>query len=110
MSNEDKILSMLEQMDNRLDRMDSRLNQMDNRLDRMDSRLNRMDGRLEKLETGQAEIINEVKAIREQTEHLTEFEAKTDLNFKKISNDINTLKNITKDNLYDIAELKIKAV
>ena len=89
MNNEEKILSILE---------------------RMDARLDKLEAGQAKLEAGQAEIIKEVKAIREQTEHLTEFEAKTDINFKKITNNINTLKQITKDNLYDIAELKINAV
>ena len=103
MDNEDKILSMLERMDARLDKLEA--GQVEIRADINDLKAGQV-----KLEAGQAEITKDVKAIREQTEHLTEFEAKTDLNFKKISNDINTLKHITKDNLYDIAELKMKAV
>jgi hypothetical protein len=61
-------------------------------------------------QAGQSEIIKEVKAIREQTEHLTEFEAKTDLNFRKTFEEINTMKRVTKDNLYDIADLKTRAM
>ena len=96
MNNEEKILSLLEQMDGRLEKLEAGQAAL--------------EAGQAALKAGQAEIIKEVKAIREQTEHLTEFEAKTELNFKKISNDINTLKNITKDNLFDIAELKTKAV
>ena len=51
------------------------------------------------LQAGQNEIVKEIKAIREQTQDLVEFEAEMRLK-------VGPLIAVTKDNTYDIAVLK----
>ena len=69
MSNEGKILELLQQMNTRFDKVDARLEQMDARLDKMDARLDKMDARFETdiddLKEGQEEIRDAVNCLLE---------------------------------------------
>jgi len=83
MNNEEKILSMLEQlqqgqtqtntrldkMDSRLDKVDSRLDKMDARLDSMDSRFDKMDARLDKMQEDITDIHERVVKVEVTQEH-----------------------------------------
>lgn len=64
MSNDEKILAMLESINNRLDSMDSRM-------DRMDSRLNRMENDIADLKEGQEEIRGSVNRLVEWADECT---------------------------------------
>lgn len=56
MNNEEKILTMLTEMNKRFDGIDSRLDKVDSRLDGIDSRLDGVDSRLDKVEAAVAEV------------------------------------------------------
>ena len=51
MNNEEKILSMLENMSARFDKMDERFNKTDERFNKMDERFDKMDERFDKMES-----------------------------------------------------------
>ncbi|WP_300134677.1 hypothetical protein [uncultured Oscillibacter sp.] len=78
MSNEEKILQLLEaqqeefcKINSRLDGVESRLNGMDSRLNGMDSRLEGIESRLEKLEES-AEITRaSVNSLLEWADHVS---------------------------------------
>ena len=57
MNNEEKILAMLE-------KMDERQNRMDERQGRTEAILEKMDGRLDKLEQGQSEMRGDIQGLK----------------------------------------------
>lgn len=60
MNNEDKILSLLEQMNKRLDNLEDGQSGLVQRLDKMDDRFDKMDDRLDKVE-------NELQFVKNTT-------------------------------------------
>jgi len=110
MNIDDRIIEMLTSMqagiNGRLDKIETGQANLTTIMDSLDAKVMRLEAKVNDLKAGQtelkatqAEIISEAKAIRGQTEHLTEFEAEIRLNLK-------SLRGILKVNTFDIAELK----
>ncbi len=75
MNNEEKILGLLLQMNDRFDRIDARLDKIDarldgleSRMDRLESRMDRLEERMDTLEEGQEEIRCATNALIEWAE------------------------------------------
>ena len=110
MNNEERIIEMLTTILARLDTLETGQANLTAIADSMDAKVMRLEASVAELKVNQAEIkatqveiLHEVKAIREQTGHLAEFEAEMRLNFK-------SLKGVTRINTFDIAELKAAAI
>ncbi len=93
MNNEDKILSLLEQMNQRLDKMDDRFDKMDDRFDKMDDRLDKVENELQfvkntttRIELEQGKMLGllydgylaNTETLNEHTEALNRLENKVD--------------------------------
>ena len=91
MNNEDKIITMLINLSTDMADMKQEINQ----------RFDRLEAGQAELKAGQEAMAKEVKAIREQTEHLTEFEAET-------RKSLSELNGVTSINSFDIASLRHK--
>ncbi|QEK12631.1 hypothetical protein FQB35_09990 [Crassaminicella thermophila] len=63
--------------------------------------------RLTKLEKGQFRIEKKLDTVHDQTANLTEFRTETNMKLDSIDNKINAVEAVTKENLYDIAKLKL---
>lgn len=72
MNNEEKILALLEKMNNRLEGVDKRFDGIDNRLDGMDKRFDGIDNRLDGLEEGQKDLVSGQKALETRQVSLEE--------------------------------------
>ncbi len=83
---ENEILEILKRLENRMDTIDARMESMENKIETMDSKINRIEHKLD--------------GVHEQTAILTEFRTETNLKFDKLIN-------VTKDNCFEIANLKI---
>ncbi len=91
-----------------------KLNSMDNEIKSINSRLSNLEkgqANLEKrqanLEAGQSRIEKKLDAVYEQTAELTEFRTETNMKLDNISDKLNAVEAVTKENLYDIAKLKL---
>lgn len=62
--------------------------------------------RLAQLEEGQKRIEKKLDGVHDQTADLTEFRTETKEGIGAIRNDISKLTNVTKDNCFEIANLK----
>lgn len=62
--------------------------------------------RLEKLEEGQKRIEKKLDGVHDQTADLTEFRTETKQGIESIQKDVSKLTNVTKDNCFEIANLK----
>lgn len=62
--------------------------------------------RLEKLEEGQKRIEKKLDGVHDQTADLTEFRTETKQGIEAIQKDVGKLTNVTKDNCFEIANLK----
>ncbi|KOF57902.1 hypothetical protein AGR56_05315 [Clostridium sp. DMHC 10] len=65
-----------------------------------------MENKISNLEEGQKRIEKKLDGVHEQTADLTEFKTETKQGIEEIKKDIHTLKNVTRTNCYDIADLK----
>ena len=86
MNNEDKILSLLEQMNQRLDKMDGRLDKMDDRLDKVENELQFVKNTTTRIELEQGKMLGllydgylaNTETLNEHTEALNRLENKVD--------------------------------
>ncbi|MDR2649563.1 MAG: hypothetical protein LBB94_07595 [Clostridiales bacterium] len=117
MNNEEKILAMLDTLIGKVDKLESGQAQTNERLAQLESGQSELKITQAETRADIAVIAHDVKAIWEQTAHLTEFEAemrlnaeKSDKRFDAIAYQLDDLTNVTKDNTFDIARLKHRAV
>ena len=103
MSNEEQILSILQTLVTKVDKLESGQTTLTTMVDSLEAKTMR-------IEVMQSEIIKEVKAIREQTEDLVEFEAETGKSFKDLSKKLDAIQRVTASNTYNIAELQTRSV
>ncbi|MDR1891583.1 MAG: hemolysin XhlA family protein [Oscillospiraceae bacterium] len=73
MNNEEKILSLLENMgdhickiETRLDKIESRIDKMDERIDKIETRLDKMDERIDKMDKRLSKVEEDVSFVRGQ--------------------------------------------
>ena len=86
MNNEDKILSLLEQMNRRLDKMDDRFDKMDDRLDKVENELQFVKNTTTRIELEQGKMLGvlydgylaNTETLNEHTEALNRLENKVD--------------------------------
>lgn len=69
--------------------------------------LNQILNELKELKQGQVEIKKDLNSVVEQTAELIEFRTTTSAKLDDIANKINSIEAVTKENLYDIAKLKL---
>ncbi len=69
--------------------------------------LNQILNELKELKQGQVEIKKNLNSVVEQTAELIEFRTTTSAKLDDIANKINSIEAVTKENLYDIAKLKL---
>ncbi|WP_053956050.1 hypothetical protein [Inediibacterium massiliense] len=59
------------------------------------------------LKVGQERIEKKLDVVHDQTANLTEFRTEINIKLDNIDNKINAVEAVTKENLYDIAKLKL---
>ncbi len=108
------ILEKLNSMDNEIKSINSRLSNLEKgqaNLEKGQANLEKRQANLEKrqanLEAGQSRIEKKLDAVYEQTAELTEFRTETNMKLDNISDKLNAVEAVTKENLYDIAKLKL---
>jgi len=102
----DRLENRVDELEAKVDKLEAKVDKLEAKVDKLQTKVDRLEADVAELKIGQAElrasqveVIREVKAIRGQTEHLTEASVEMRLNFK-------TLNGVTKENSYDIAKLK----
>lgn len=122
MNNEDKILTMLENiqkqigsMENRFDTMESNTNNrfdtMDNRFDTMDNRFDAMDNRFDTMESNTNNRFDAMEKFIAKEIQSTRDELKLEIQHvydevKEIKDDFNNIEQVTAKNWLDISRLK----
>ena len=103
MSNEDQILTMLQTIVTKVDKLEAGQVALSAMVDSLEAKTMR-------IEVVQNELVREVKVIREQTENLVEFEAETRKNFRDLSKKLDAIQRVTAYNTYNITELQTRSV
>ena len=80
-------------------------NKTNERLDNIEKKLG--NNRLERIEKKLDDVYNQTTVIYDQTAILTEFRTEANAKLDNISHKINAVEAVTKENLYDIAKLKL---
>ena len=65
MTNEEKILTLIEKMGSQLDKMDSRMEQMDSRMEKMDSRISGIETQITDIQSDQKTMRGQVDKMHE---------------------------------------------
>ena len=110
MNNEEQIISMLQTLTTTVETLVNKVDKLEAGQAKLEEGQAKLEASQTKLEAGQTEIIHEVKAIREQTQDLVEFQAETRLNLGKISKKLDAMQRVTEQNTFNIAELQTRAV
>jgi len=106
MTNEEKILEVLMQINGRLDKMDGRLDKMDGRLDRLETKQTEMQMVLEKVAVTQEGIVlPRLELLAEGHQTLRDTLAPLS-RVDKLDEDVDLLKSTVKLLVHDVAELK----
>ena len=103
MNNEEKILDILTAMQ-------SDMIELKTKAISLETKVGGLETKIDSLEAGQKEIAHEVKAIREQTEDLVEFETEMRTELKNINKKLDTVQKATAKNMFDIFELQNRAI
>lgn len=106
MTNEEKVLDLLTQINGRLDGMDSRMERMEGRMDRMESMQLDMQSALTKVALTQENVVlPQLKLLAEGHETLLETLAPKG-RVEKLEEEIDLLKTVVRALSKDVAELR----
>ncbi len=99
-TNEDKILLILQQIQVDINELKQRVTSVETKLDTVDVKINSLDNTVVALD-------KKVNSVYDHTANLAEFRTETNVKLDVITDKLNAVEAVTKENLYDIAKLKL---